>query len=109
MRKLILGVTAAMVLASAPAAQAADMKVVGGKLDWILANHWTSGQTDRTWLGYLTNTTGGPGAARGSMSVAAGATLTGPGGQAVDPATVGLTALRGLDQLYTVAYPTLAK
>ena len=56
----------------------------------------------RTWLGYATYTVGG-GAANGSISPIAPATLTGPTGAAVD--VVNTTAARGANELYKLTYP----
>src|SRR5690349_16727626 len=106
MRKLLVGATAAAVLGTSPAAFAADYKVTGGKLDWTIPNDWVSGQANRTWLGYLTNSTG-PGAANGSASVTAPATITAPDGTAIT--TVTTAATRGQDQLYTISYPVDAE
>jgi hypothetical protein len=104
MRKLSLVLVAAAALAVAPA-QAADYTVTGGRLDWTLPNHFVSGDPARTWLGYLTNASG-PGAANGSASVTLPATMTDPAGTAVT--TVGASAARGLDQLYTISFPVAA-
>ena len=60
MRTLTLALAAAALLAAAPAASAAHYTVTGGKLDWTMANQYAgSGDADRTWLGYVTNTVGG--------------------------------------------------
>jgi hypothetical protein len=104
MRKTILALAATTLLAAAPAADAADYTVTGGQLDWTIANAFTSfGDPTRTWLGYLTNTTGGAGASNGSAKPTAPATATGPDGAPVTE--IGTTSPRGLDQLFTLTYP----
>jgi hypothetical protein len=107
MRKLTLALAAASILAAAaPSAQAATLTVTGGKLEWTMANHYASGDANRTWLGYATNSGAGPQFANGNIVRSDVATLTGPTGAAVD--TVDGTTARGVDQLYTLGYPVRA-
>ncbi len=108
MRKLPLALAAAALLAAAPSAPAADYTVTGGKLDWTIANAFTSfGDPTRTWLGYVTfNQVGNPGSSNGTAAVTAPATLTGPSGAAA--ASVTPDSARGLDQFYTFGYPVAA-
>jgi Htaa len=106
MRKTTLVLAAgAALLTAAPAADAADYTVTGGKLDWTIANAMTSfGDVSRTWLGYVTfNQVGNPGSSNGTATVAAPATLTGPSGTAA--ASVTPDSARGLDQPYSFGYP----
>ena len=63
MRTFTLALAATALLATAPAASAADYTVTGGKLDWTIANYFTAGDPARTWLGYATNTARGRAAA----------------------------------------------
>ena len=105
MRKpFALALATAALLATAAPASAADYTITGGKLDWTIANYFASGDPDRTWLGYVTNTTGG-GAANGNATVIAPATLVNTAGV---PPTAGIidgTTPRGLDRLFTFSYP----
>jgi hypothetical protein len=106
MRKTTLALAAgAALLAAAPAADAADYAVTGGKLDWTIANVMTSfGDPARSWLGYVTfNQAGNPGSSNGTAAVTAPATLTGPTGAAA--AGVTPDSARGADQTYTFGYP----
>ena len=103
MRKLILTLGATALLAAPAAASAADYTVTGGRLDWTMANLYdATPDPARTWLGYATYTVGG-GAANGSISPIAPATLTGPTGATVD--VVNTTAARGASELYKLTYP----
>ena len=71
MRKITLALAAAAAtLAAAAPASAADYTVTGGKLDWTIANAFTSfGDPTRTWLGYVTfNQVGNPGSSNGTAS-----------------------------------------
>ena len=106
MRKTTLALAAgAALLTAAPAADAADYAVTGGKLDWTIANQMTSfGDPARSWLGYVTfNQVGNPGSSNGTAGVTAPATLTGPAGAAAT--TVTPDSARGADQTYTFGYP----
>ena len=106
MRKTTLALAAgATLLAAAPAADAADYAVTGGKLDWTIANVMTSfGDPARSWLGYVTfNQPGNPGSSNGTAGVTAPATLTGPTGAAATGVTP--DSARGADQTYTFGYP----
>ena len=105
MRPVALAFVAAALLAAAPAAHAADYTVTGGKLDWTIANFFVSGDPDRTWLGYASNTTGG-GAPNGNITATAPATIKDRSGTVV-PIVDGTTP-RGLDRLYTLSYPGAA-
>jgi len=74
-------------------------------LDWTTANVFNSAaptNTERTWLGHVTNPTPGSGA-RGSVTTSGGATITDPGGVAA--AAVDGSSPRGVDELFTFAYP----
>ena len=104
MRKLILALSAAALVAAPATASAADYKVTGGKLDWTIANYFASGDANRTWLGYATATTG-PGAANGFVTAVAPATITGPAGAVT---TVDGTSPRLIDSLYTLGFPVNA-
>ena len=108
MRTFTLALAAAALLATAPAASAADFTVTGGKLDWTMANQYAGGgDAARTWLGYATNTApvAGPPAA-GKIEPTAPATATGPTGAAVT--VIDGTSPRGVDQLFTLSYPVAA-
>ncbi|WP_028062866.1 HtaA domain-containing protein [Solirubrobacter soli] len=109
MRKTTLALAAGLtLLAAAPAADAADYSVTGGKLDWTIANVMTSfGDPARSWLGYVTfNQVGNPGSSNGTASATAPATLTGPTGAAATSVTP--DSVRGADQAYTFGYPVAA-
>ena len=108
MRTFTLALAAAALLATAPAASAADFTVTGGKLDWTMANQYAGGgDAARTWLGYATNTApvAGPPAA-GKVEPTAPATITGPTGAAVT--VIDGASPRGAEQLFTLGYPVAA-
>lgn len=74
-------------------------------LDWTSANAFNSAaptNTERTWLGHVTNPTPGSGA-RGTATTADGATITDPDG--VDENAVDGLSPRGVDELFTFSYP----
>jgi len=74
-------------------------------LDWTTANVFNSAapaNTERTWLGHVTNPTPFSGA-NGTVTVADGATITDPGG--LDESTIDGTLPRGVDELFTFSYP----
>jgi hypothetical protein len=74
-------------------------------LDWTTANVFNSAapaNTERTWLGHVTNPTPGSGA-RGAVTVSGGTAITGPDGDTA--ATVDGLSARGVDELFTFAYP----
>jgi hypothetical protein len=105
MRKpLALAISAAALLVVAAPASATDYTITGGKLEWTMANHFVSGDPDRTWLGYVTNTSGG-GAANGTARALAPATVVNTVGIAPAGDVIDGTAPRGLDRLFTFAYP----
>jgi hypothetical protein len=75
-------------------------------LDWTTANVFNSAaptNTERTWLGHVTNPAPGSGA-NGLVTVDDGALLTDPDG-IEDLDGVSGTSPRGLDELFTFSYP----
>lgn len=98
----VLLTTPTVLIDRAPDASAAEYVIVGGQLDWTMANAFTSSSdADRTLLGLVTS--GSPGGLGGYVAPTPPATASGPGG---NPFTViDSTAPRGTDQLYSLSYP----
>jgi hypothetical protein len=90
-------------LAALPGAASAAVS-----LDWTSANVFNTAapaNTERTWLGHVTNPTPFSGA-NGTATVADGASITDPDG--LDVSTVDGTLARGVDELFTFSYPASA-
>jgi len=96
-RSLMLLAAAGTLLAAGPAG-AVPATVDGGSLTWTQTNVYDTTQPaghDRTWIGYVTNAIGGPGAANGT--VAPVAPLTAPALDSSSP--------RGAAQDYSWVFP----
>lgn len=96
-RSLILLTAAGALLAAGPAG-AVPATVDGGSLTWAQTNVYDTTQPaghDRTWIGYVTNAIGGPGAANGTVTPVA--PLTAPALDSSSP--------RGAAQSYSWVFP----